>query len=317
MSDNVRSGRPVMLRRSQEPSWAEAVSFEAWLQIAIVAALFVLAYWREILRLTEGWKSPDWTHGWLIPLISLYIVHVNRERLWRIPIRPSLLGVPIMLGAAGIYLWAILHIFGYPRPFSMLIMIAGIVTLMGGWRLALASWFPIVLLIFAIPLPQLKYTEMTFPLRRIVTTLATGALNLLPNVFAKAEAMTIDYYRGSAHGTLDVAEACSGMRLLMAFLAMGAIMAYLMRERSVWHRLALLALCFPIAIFCNFVRVTTTGILQVYGYQTFAKGGAHAALGLLMMLLALGLFGGANWVLCSLVTDTDGDEEQQPVKESE
>ena len=76
------------------------------------------------------------------------------------------------------------------------------------------------------------------------------------------------------------------MRLLMAFLAMGAIMAYLMREKPVWHRVVLLALCVPIAIFCNFIRVTITSVLQVYGYKSLAEGGAHAALGLGMMVLA-------------------------------
>ncbi len=215
------------------------------------------------------------------------------------------------------YIWSIIHLFGYPRTFSLLIMLAGVVVLMGGWRLALAVWFPITLLVFAIPLPSVKYTEMTFPLRKIVTRLSGGVLNSLPNVTAKVEATVIDYWHGSTHGTLDIAEACSGMRLLMAFLAMGAIMAYLMRDKPVWHRLVLLGLCVPIAIFCNFVRVTTTGLLQVYGYHTLAQGGSHALLGLLMMVLALGLFWVANWSLSSLVTEGDDEPyEQESAEES-
>ena len=89
---------------------------------------------------------------------------------------------------------------------------------------------------------------------------------------------------------------------------MGAIMAYLMREKPTWHRVVLLLLCVPIAICCNFVRVTVTSLLHVYGYTSLAKGGAHAALGLAMMILALLLFYAANWALTMLVV-----QEEEPL----
>lgn len=318
MTESTKMERPVILRRKQAPSWSQAVSADAWWRIAIIAGLFLLAYWGEFRRLAwigGDWTKPDWTHGYLIPLMSLYVVHINRERLWRIPIRPSLLGLPLMLFAMAMYLAGVYLQIGYPRTFSFLIMTAGAVMLMGGWRLALAVWFPIVLLIFAIPLPSVWYTTTTFPLRQAVSILSTGFLNLLPGIDAIRQATVIEYTYTTAtavtRGDLSVEEACSGMRLLMAFLAMGAIMAYLMREKPVWHRLTLLALCVPIAIFCNFVRVTTTGLLQVYGYPNLAKGGAHEALGLVMMVLALGLFCAVNWMLSAMVTDGDDETPEQ------
>jgi exosortase len=194
---------------------------------------------------------------------------------------------------------------GYPRPFSLLVMLAGVVLLTGGWRLLVACWFPIFLLLFAIPLPEVQYFYMTLPLRWLVTLLSTGFLNLLPDVHATAEGTVVNYICGGRTGQLNVEEACSGMRLMMAFLAMGAIMAYLMREKPVWHRLTLLGLCVPIAIFCNFIRVTVTSVLHVYEYKSLAMGGAHTALGLGMMVVALSLFGVVNWVLSSLMTDAE------------
>lgn len=320
MSQSARIGRQVVLR-SHVPSWTEKVSRETWLRVGVLAALLLLVYWGEVRRLVfNEWTKDDWTHGYLIPVMSLYIVHLNRERLWRIPVRPSLLGVPVILLASCMYLWSIIHMFGYFRASSILIMLAGVVMLMGGWRLALAVWFPIFLLIFSIPLPDRYFSEMTMPLRQVATVLSTGTLNLLPGVSAVAQATVIDYTRqlasgGLVSGRLNVEEACSGMRLLMAFLAMGAIMAYLMREKPLWHRIALLALCVPIAIFCNYIRVTITGVFQVYGYANLAKGGAHAALGLLMMVLALALFSGTSWVLSSLVLDA-GDEPGEEVHDA-
>ncbi len=208
-----------------------------------------------------------------------------------------------MLFAAAMYVMAFLMQIGYPRPFSLLIMLTGMVVLTGGWGLLKVCWFAIFLLLFAIPLPEVQYFYATLPLRHMVTVLSTGLLNLLPDVQAVREGTVINYFHGGQSGQLNVEEACSGMRLLMAFLAMGAIMAYLMREKPVWHRIALLMLCVPIAIFCNFIRVSITGLLHVYGYKSLAMGGAHAALGLAMMVLALSLFGVANWALSSLMVE--------------
>ncbi len=311
MGENVKLSQPLTLRRSRMPAWSEIVDPAGWVVIAVLAVLVLAAYWPELRRLSGVWlHDSDWTHGWLIPVIGLYIVHLNRDRLARVPVRPSLLGVPVMLFAVAMYLSGIQMLFGYPRSLSMLPMLLGMVMLMGGWRLALACWFPIFLLLFAIPLPHLIYFELTFPLRRMVTLLSTGALNLLPDVQATAQATVIDYIYGSTAGTLNVEEACSGMRLMMAFLAMGAIMAYLMREKPVWHRLTLLGLCVPIAIFCNFIRVTITSVLHVYGHRSLAEGGAHTVLGLGMMVVALGLFYVANWGLSSLVTEADPEEDE-------
>lgn len=309
MSQEIRLEGQLSLRRGRMPAWTEIVQRDGWIRLGVLTLLVFTAYGYEIYKLTRAWMEPDWTHGWLIPVIGLYVLHINRDRIARVQLRPSLWGVPLMLLASAMFLGTMVVRYGYVAPFSMLIMLVGIVILIGGWRLLLVCWFPIFLLIFAIPLPKLSYFYATLPLRKMVTLLSTGALNLLPDVQATPQGTVIEYIRGSTSGTLNVEEACSGMRLLMAFLAMGAIMAYLMREKPVWHRLALLGLCVPIAIFCNFIRVTITSVLHVYGYKSLAMGGAHAALGLAMMVVALSLFYLANWALSKLVAEgTESDE---------
>lgn len=315
MSEKARLAGHLSLRRGRLPAWPEIIRTDGWIRLGLLAALLIVAYFGEIRRLMSIWTDqPDWTHGWLIPVISLYIVHINRGRLAKLQMQPSLLGVPVMLLAAAMCLSGVLMQVGYAIPLSILGMLAGMVLLMGGWRLLLTAWFPIFMLIFAIPLPTVGYFYATLPLRKLVTLLSTGVLNLLPDVQATPQGTVIDYVRGATSGQLNVEEACSGMRLMMAFLAMGAIMAYLMREKPIWHRLTLLVLCVPIAIFCNFIRVTTTSVLHVYGYKSLAMGGAHTALGLAMMVVALLLFGVANWALSSLTMD--GTEAGEPEGES-
>lgn len=304
MSQTAKLEGQVSLRRSRMPSWDQIVTQQTAIRIGVIALLAAAAYWGELRRLFGEWiDKPDWTHGLLMPAISVWLVHINRDRLARIAAEPSIWGVPILLFASAMYLGGVVTMIGYPRAFSLPIMVLGAVVLMGGWQLARVVWFPIALFFFAIPLPSLWYTQTTFPLRELVAMLSTGTLNLLPDIHATRSATVVDYVYKGTTGTLNVEEACSGMRLLMAFLAMGAIMAYLMREKPLWHRVALLILCVPIAIFCNYLRVTITSLLYVYGFRTLAQGGSHTLLGLVMMVVALGLFGVANWMLSSLMVE--------------
>ena len=112
-------------------------------------------------------------------------------------------------------------------------------------------------------------------------------------------------YKGKAtESALNVAEACSGMRLLMAFVALGVAMAYL-HWRPVWQRLVLLVSTIPIAIFCNFVRVTITGFIYILGNPQYAKGVYHDMLGMLMLPLAFALYGGLAWLMSNLFVDED------------
>ncbi len=101
-----------------------------------------------------------------------------------------------------------------------------------------------------------------------------------------------------------MAEACSGMRLLMAFLALGVAMAYL-HYRPPWQRAILLLSTVPIAILCNVVRVTATGFLYVLAGQKYTQGIYHDMLGLAMLPLAFGLYGLLAWFMSSLFIEED------------
>jgi exosortase len=103
-----------------------------------------------------------------------------------------------------------------------------------------------------------------------------------------------------------VEEACSGMRLMMAFVTLGVAMAYL-GDRPVWQRLVMVASCVPIAVACNAIRVTVTGLLHVYGRGELARGTPHQLLGFVMLAIALGLFSALGYVLSRLfIEESDG-----------
>ena len=118
---------------------------------------------------------------------------------------------------------------------------------------------------------------------------------------ATASGVVIDViYKGQRlEPPLNVAEACSGMRLLMAFLALGVAMAYL-HYRPIWQRVVLLVTTIPIAIFCNIIRVTVTGFIYVLIHPKYTQGIYHNTLGVAMLPLAFGLYGFLAWFMSSL-----------------
>ncbi len=129
-------------------------------------------------------------------------------------------------------------------------------------------------------------------------------MNLVPELEATASGVVIDVFYKDQHlePALNVAEACSGMRLLMAFLALGVAMAYL-HYRPMWQRIVLLVSTIPIAIFCNIVRVTVTGFIYILIHPKYTQGIYHDTLGLLMLPLAFGLYGFLAWFISSLFID--------------
>lgn len=276
----------------------------AW-QIGIVAALLTLVYRDEFRRLVfKWWNNPDWSHGFLVPVMSVVFVYLDRRRLRATPVRPSAAGAVLLLVAVGSYLASILLQYGYPKSVSVVIAIYGLVLWQCGWRVLRVVWFPIFFLLFAMPLPERLYVQLTLPLRLLSSFVSAHVLStVMPSLDAVAEGTVIQYIDGTGKfGQLDVERACAGMRLIVAFGALGTAMAYL-AERPIWHRLVLVLSILPIAIFCNIVRVTTTGLLVVNGHEALASGTAHGMLGVVMLGVAFGLFSLVSYVLRHLFID--------------
>jgi len=187
----------------------------------------------------------------------------------------------------------------------------GLVLLMFGWPVSKLAWFPIAYLVLAIPLPGWMFFQVTLPLRRIASIVAGTLLNLLPGVFTEVNGVVIEYEHMGQTGSLNIEEACSGMRLMMAFVALGVAVAYL-GKRPLWHRVLLVAFCVPIAVFCNMIRVFTTGVIHIYGDKDLSQGTAHELLGLAMLPIALGLFSFAGWILNNLFVDASEEESAKP-----
>jgi exosortase len=285
----------------------------SYIKILIIGGLFCFLFRNEIENVVNRWLiDSSFSHGFLIPLFSLYFLNQKKQEILcsarNNEFRANYLALVFLICGILFYPFDIVHLqYGYLRSIDMIAVLGAIVLFLGGWRLIRYTWLPIVFLVFAVPLPERFYKELTIPMRQWAATVASGLLNLVPHLEAAASGVVIDvFYKGTAlEPPLDVAEACSGMRLLMAFLALGVAMAYL-HYRPLWQRIVLLTSTVPIAILCNIVRVTVTGFIYVLIHPKYAQGIYHDMLGLAMLPLAFGLYGFLAWFMSNLFVDESG-----------
>ena len=280
-----------------------------YIKILIIGTLFYALYHNEIRNIVCKWYTDSsWSHGFLIPLFSLYFINQRKNEILNLQTKPNYLGLLFMICGIVFYPLNAVHFrLGYLQPMGMVATLSAIVFFLGGRPLMRYIWLPIVFLVFAVPLPDRYYVGLTMPLRLFSAKVAVVFLNLVNNLEATASGVVIDVvYKGHKfEPPLNVAEACSGMRLLMAFLALGVAMAYL-HYRPLWQRLILLATTIPIAVLCNIIRVTISGFIYVLISPKYAQGIYHDMLGLLMLPLAFGIYGFIAWFMSSLfITETE------------
>lgn len=281
----------------------------AQIRAVIVGLAFIAVFYNVLLDLQYKWyHSADWSHGWLIPLFSAYLVYLHWDRVRRAPLRHTWVGLLMILGALLGYQWFLWGLpMGYPRAVMMLTCLLGVIVFLCGVPILRHVWVPWLYLFFAVPLPKGVYFSLTDPLRRMAAVVATQVLSLFPNLDIEKIGSTIHYIYQGQSGSLGVADACSGMRSTMTLCALGVAITFV-SDRPWWQRLVMIAACIPIAIFSNFIRVTTTCVLHIFVDPKYAGGTYHTLLGLVTLLLAFGIFSGLGWLLSNLLVEETESE---------
>jgi exosortase len=260
--------------------------------VILVAALIVLLYSPALKGLVrQWWSDPDYGHGFFIAPFSAYVLWRLRGQWMKCQIKPSNFGLVVILGAIGLLVVGSLGAELFTSRFSLLLLLAGIVIFWAGWKFLRAVWFPLSFLIFMIPLPAIIYNQITFPLQLIASRLATFLLGLAQvPVLRDGNILELSNY------SLEVVEACSGIRSLMTLIALAVIYLYFTEPRR-WARYLLIVLMVPIAIASNAVRIMGAGIMAHSFGPSAAEGFLHAFSGWLIFITALLLMLGCHWVL--------------------
>ncbi|MBI5446810.1 MAG: VPLPA-CTERM-specific exosortase XrtD, partial [Deltaproteobacteria bacterium] len=247
--------------------------------LAVAAALLYLPVLTGMVR--EWYSNEDYSHGFLIPIISAYLLWQRRKELSEAAGYDRLtLGLFVCLTSVCVLIVGRAGAEFFLQRFSfVLFLIGGVLWLFGRSALRLAS-APLLLLFLMIPLPYLAYDAVAFPLKLLAARVATTSLDLIRiPVFREGNLIHLPGQ------TLEVADACSGMRSLMTLVTLGVVYAYF-SERVTWKRLLIVLSTIPIAVVTNAGRVTGTGLLTHYVSPKAAEGFFHSFSGWLVFIAA-------------------------------
>jgi len=256
-----------------------------WQGLLLIGVLIVL--YASVLRLLvwQWYNDADYSHGFLVPLLSAYLIWQRRDKLRLIPRRPSAWGMVIVLGSLGLLFLGSLGAELSLARLSMLGTICGLIVYFAGSAMLRAMAFPLAFLLFAIPIPVVVYNEIVFPLQFIASRFATKVLETL-NLFPIMREGNVLVLPGMH---LEVVEACSGIRSLVSLLALAAGYGYLV-ERSVAVRCFLVIAMVPLAIISNGTRVMITALMANYLGPKAAEGFMHEFSGWVIFVVATVLF---------------------------
>ncbi|MCC6127017.1 MAG: exosortase/archaeosortase family protein [Pirellulales bacterium] len=268
--------------------------------VCSLAGAFSWSYWPTLTQLVEAWdRIPDYSHGYLVVPIAIFFLWVKREQFPGFGPGLAWGGLVLMAAAFAMRFVGTQFFLGSVDAWSMVPWLAGTAWFLGGRRLFRWALPALVFLFFMIPLPYGMERWLSLPLQRIATSTSCWVLQCLGQP-AIAEGNTI--WIGSH--TLEVEQACSGLRIFVGILALAYAYLLFMR-RGWWERIFLLAAAIPISIAANAARIVATALLHEYVSGEAARRFTHDFAGWVMIPFAAGLFALALWYGRSLVREEE------------
>lgn len=253
-----------------------------WLPYAVITLLLVAVYYRVAAKLIYDWYTiPDYSHGFLVPLFSLFLMWDKRKAIRSTPIRQSWAGISLVVTAIAVLILGVYGVDLFTSRISFVILMAGLVWTFFGAAMLRELRFPLLVLLLAIPFPEIIFNKITFPLQLLASRIASDILPLL-GVPTLHEGNVIEL----PVMKLEVAEACSGIRSLMSLFTLAVFYGYFL-ERTTSRRVILALAAIPIAVAANVVRIVGTGLCVQYWDPDKALGFFHEFSGWVMFVVSL------------------------------
>jgi exosortase len=251
--------------------------------------------------------SDDYSAGQLVPLIAIFLVWRERKALRECPLVPSWwAGIALLLFAEMVRTYGFLLMRQTAERYSLVLMVAGLVLMVAGLHVFRRVLWIILILFLMVPSPLVVHNLVSGPLQRLATT---GSVFLL-EAFGVSVSQQGNVVMLNGNTPLAVAEACSGLRMLTAFIIVAAFIAYMVK-RPRWQKGVLLASSIPVAVICNMVRIFATAVLMVYVSAETGQKFFHDFAGYVMMPIAvLLLFGELSLIDRIIVPDSESRKGQ-------
>src|SRR5579863_1922570 len=255
-----------------------------WFKAALLGVLTGFLYYRIMANLAvDWWTDPNFSHGFLIPIFSALVVWLDRKRLAALQPKPSWFGLVIIAGSLALLIVGVMGAEFFLSRSSFVFLLAGLVIYFLGWSHFRALLFPWAFLFFMIPIPAIIFNEIAFPLQFLAAKMASSLLSMI-GVPVLRDGNIIQLPTMS----LEVAQACSGIRSLMSLGALAVIFGYFVETRNLGRTILALA-SIPIAVAANGFRIMGTGLLGYYWDPDKAEGFFHEFQGWVVFVISLAM----------------------------
>ena len=264
-----------------------------WVPLVASGAALVLLYRQVFEKLVHDWATDDnYSHGFLIVPLAAYFVWERRDRLRSLTPNPSPLGLVGVAVGLAMLVAGLLGAELFLTRASLIPVLAGAVVFVLGWQALAVLAFPLAFLILMIPIPAIIFNQIAFPLQLLASRVGEATISALDiPVLREGNVIVL------ANTSLEVAEACSGIRSLVSLLTLGIVFGYFTDPRPL-VRFAIALSTIPIAIVTNAARVAGTGVAAHYYGPDAAQGFFHTFSGWLVFVLAfLLVFAAARLIL--------------------
>ncbi len=268
----------------------------------IAAFVYLFARFFEAQNAFSWERSGDWSHAYMVPVISGYLLWQKRDELRVAPVKVFWPGMLLVMMSIASYVF---FLAGAPNHmgagWSAVLCVFGLVLWLCGPSVATIAFLPVMYLAMGVTISDRVMNAITWPLQIIAAQGAYVLLTILGiDVSIAGNQLTVTDSAGTPI-PLNVAEACSGMRMVIAFVALGLAVA-LVAVKPWWQRVLLLVLGVPVALLMNIIRVAVLGIASLKD-PNLAGGGAHMFIGTLLLIPGFLLYLGIVWALKRAVVE--------------
>ncbi len=272
--------------------WKEPVSL--WILLLGTAALVGFVFSNGLKLMVEWWGRPEYSYGYLIPFITLFLIWQKKDQLERTPFDGSWAGVSVVAVGLLLFFAGELSTLYNVIQYSFLVVAIGIVLATLGWNAFKIIWVPLTILVFMIPLPNFLFFNLTQQLQLISSEVGVWVIRLfIIPVFLEGNVIDLGVIK------LQVAEACSGLRYLFPLMTLGYIAAYFFKG-SFWKRALIFLSSIPITVLMNSFRVGMIGVLVNYWGIFMAHGFIHAFEGWVVFVVCIAIIVMEMWVLARI-----------------
>ena len=249
--------------------------------VGLVLVELVAVYWSVINGLINAWSTDDnYSHGFFIVPLALYFAWERRKAITTAPIQPSMFGLVVVAGSLFLLVAGLLGAELFLSRVSIIGALAGAVLFLFGWPLLRILMFPLAFMLLMVPLPAIIFNKIAFPLQLLASHVGEYSIRSMEIPILREGNVLI-----LANATLEVAEACSGIRSLISLITLGIVFGYFVDHR-VWVRTVIALSAIPVAILANGLRVASAGVAAHNFGTAGVEGLFHEFSGWVVFVLA-------------------------------